>query len=403
MKDVQRTDFDRVMVPNYNPAAYIPVRGQGSRVWDQTGKEYVDFAAGIAVSCVGHAHPKLVAALTEQAQRIWHLSNTLTNEQALRLADRLVQSTFADKVFFANSGGEANEAAFKLVRRYGIEKGGPDKYEIIAFKNAFHGRTFFTVTIGGQPKYSDGFGPKPGGVTHLTFNNLEEVAKAISNKTCAIVVEPVQGEGGIVPAKPEFLKGLRELCDKNKALLVFDEIQTGMGRCGHLYAYQHYGVNPDVLTSAKGLGGGFPIGAMLATAEAASVFVFGTHGSTFGGNPLACAVGNAVMDIVNNDSVFAGVRDRGAKITKRLGEINEKQRVFSEVRGLGMMIGAVLQDKYKGRAKDIQKACEANGLMVLQAGPDVVRMVPSLVIPDEDLNEGLNRFETSVAAFLKST
>lgn len=402
MSKIQRSDFDRVMVPNYNPAGYIPVRGQGSRIWDQNGKDYVDFAAGIAVSCVGHAHPHLIDALTEQAKRIWHLSNTLTNEPAIRLASRLVDATFADRVFFANSGAEANEAAFKLVRRYGIEKGGPEKYEIISFKNSFHGRTFFTVTVGGQPKYSDGFGPRPTGITHLPFNDLEAVAKHVSDKTCAIVVEPVQGEGGIMPATPEFLRGLRELCDKHKALLVFDEIQSGFGRSGQLYAYMNYGVRPDVLTSAKGLGGGFPIGAMLATQEAASVFVFGTHGSTFGGNPLASAVGNAAFDIINDPKTLSGVVERSQLMMSRLRQIAEKYGVFSEVRGLGLMIGSVLNEKYKGRAKDVQKACEEEGVMVLQAGPDVIRMVPSLIIPHEDINEGLDRFDRAVGRFVKS-
>lgn len=401
MDKFQRTDFDRVMVPNYNPGGYIPVRGSGSRVWDQSGKEYVDFAAGIAVSCVGHAHPKLVQALNDQAQKIWHLSNTLTNEQAIHLASRLIESTFAEKVFFANSGGEANEAAFKLARKYAIDKFGPEKHEIIAFNNAFHGRTFFTVSVGGQAKYSEGFGPKPGGITHINFNDIQALEKQISDKTCAVVIEPVQGEGGILPANPEYLKRVRELCDKHKALLVFDEIQTGIGRCGHLFAYMHYGVAPDILTSAKGLGGGFPIGAMLTTNEVASAFVFGTHGSTFGGNPLACAVGNAVLDLINSEEVFKGVRERGEFITGRLRELNAKYNIFSEIRGLGLMIGSILSEKYAGRAKEIMKLAEDNGLMVLMAGPNVVRMVPSLIIPQADLEEGLRRFEKALAAFAK--
>lgn len=400
--NVRRPDFDRVMVPNYNPAGYIPVRGAGSRVWDQDGKEYVDFAAGIAVSSVGHAHPHLVRALTEQAQRIWHLSNTLTNEPAIRLASRLIESSFAEKVFFANSGGEANEAAFKLARRYAHDKFGPEKNEIIAFRNAFHGRTFFTVCVGGQPKYSDGFGPKPGGITHLTFNDIQELERGISDRTCAVIVEPIQGEGGIMPATPEFLERTRELCDKHKALLVFDEIQTGVGRTGKFFAYMHYGVTPDILTSAKGLGGGFPIGAMLTTNEAASVLMFGTHGSTFGGNPLACAVGNAVMDLVDDERVMTGVTERGGIFMNRLRQLNEIHQVFSDVRGLGLMIGNALKEPYKGRAKEIMKACEDEGLMVLMAGPDVIRMVPSLLIPHEDIEEGLRRFDRALATFKKS-
>jgi acetylornithine/N-succinyldiaminopimelate aminotransferase len=400
-QSIQRTDFDRVMVPNYSPAAYIPVKGSGSRVWDQAGKEYIDFAAGIAVSCLGHAHPHLIQALNDQAQRIWHLSNTLTNEQAIRLAHRLIESTFAEKVFFANSGAEANEAAFKLARRYGIEKHGPEKTEIIAFNNAFHGRTFFTVCVGGQPKYSDGFGPRPGDISHVPYNDIKALEAKMSSRTCAVVIEPVQGEGGITPAKAEYLKQVRELCDKHKALLVFDEIQTGMGRCGKLYAYQHYGVTPDILTSAKGIGGGFPLGAMLTTAEVAAALAFGTHGSTYGGNPLACAVGNAVLDLVNKPEVFEGVIQRGEFIRKRITALNEKFQLFSEVRGLGLMLGSALSDKYKGKAKDIMKLCEEEGLMVLQAGPDVVRMVPSLIIPQADLEEGLKRFERALERFTK--
>ncbi len=387
------------MVPTYSPAAFIPVRGLGSRVWDQTGRELVDFAAGIATSSVGHAHPHLIKALTEQAGRIWHVSNTLANEPAIRLASRLIEATFAEKVFFANSGGEANEAAFKLVRRYAHDKFGPEKNEIIAFKNGFHGRTFFTVSVGGQSKYSDGFGPKPGGITHLTFNDLTELENHISDKTCAVVLEPVQGESGILPASREFLLKARELCNKHKALLVFDEIQTGIGRCGHLYSYMHFGVTPDVLTSAKGLGGGFPIGAMLTTAEIASVFSFGTHGSTFGGNALACAVGDAVLDLLNTESALAKVRADGEFIRGRLRELQAKCDLFTEIRGLGLLVGAALTDKYKGQSRSIVQACEKQSLIALAAGPDVVRFAPSLLISQADIVEGLERFEKAVFAF----
>lgn len=401
-KAIERSDYDRVMIPTYSPAAFIPVRGLGSRVWDQTGRELVDFAAGIATSSVGHAHPHLINALNEQAHRLWHVSNTLCNEPAIRLASRLIASTFADKVFFANSGGEANEAAFKLVRRYAHDKFGPEKNEIIAFKNGFHGRTFFTVSVGGQSKYSDGFGPKPGGITHVNYNDVADLEKHISDKTCAVVIEPVQGESGIVPATREFLQKVRALCDKHKALLVFDEIQTGVGRCGHLYAYMHYGVTPDVLTSAKGLGGGFPIGAMMTTTEVASVFVFGTHGSTFGGNPLGCAVGNAVLDLVDNEAALAQVRAKGEMIRARLGELKNKYEMFTEVRGLGLLIGAALTDKYKGQSRAFVQAAEKQGLIALAAGPDVIRIAPSLLISDADIAEGLMRFEKALVAFRDS-
>ncbi|MBB5016995.1 acetylornithine/N-succinyldiaminopimelate aminotransferase [Chitinivorax tropicus] len=397
-QQVQRADFDRVMVPNYAPAAFVPVRGQGSRVWDQQGKEYVDFAGGIAVNSLGHAHPALVAALTEQAGKLWHVSNSLTNEPALRLASKLVETTFAEKVFFCNSGGEANEAAFKLARRYAIDKFGPDKVEIIAFNNAFHGRTFFTVSVGGQSKYSDGFGPKPGGITHLPFNDLDALAKQISDKTCAVVMEPLQGEGGITPATQAFIEGARALCDKHNALLVFDEVQSGNGRTGTLYAYQSFGVVPDILTTAKGLGGGFPIGAMLTTADIASHLAVGTHGSTYGGNPLGCAVAEAALGIISQPAVLAAVQDKHNRFKQRLNAINAQYQCFSEIRGMGLLIGAALVPALAGKAKDFMNAGAKEGVMVLQAGPDVIRFAPSLVIPDADIDEGLNRFERAVAA-----
>ncbi|EPN60951.1 bifunctional N-succinyldiaminopimelate-aminotransferase/acetylornithine transaminase protein, partial [Pseudomonas syringae pv. actinidiae ICMP 19079] len=256
---VQRADFDQVMVPNYAPAGFIPVRGAGSRVWDQAGRELVDFSGGIAVNVLGHCHPALVGALTEQANNLWHVSNVFTNEPTLRLAKKLVDSTFAERVFFCNSGAEANEAAFKLARRVAHDLYGPEKYEIIAAVNSFHGRTLFTVSVGGQPKYSDGFGPKITGISHVPYNDLEALKAAVTDKTCAVVLEPIQGEGGVLPGELAYLQGARTLCDEHNALLVFDEVQSGMGRSGHLFAYMHYGVTPDILSSAKSIGGGFPL------------------------------------------------------------------------------------------------------------------------------------------------
>ena len=248
---VQRADFDQFMVPNYAPAAFVPVRGLGSRVWDQSGRELIDFAGGIAVNVLGHCHPALVAALTKQANTLWHISNVFTNEPALRLGKKLVEATFAERVFFCNSGAEANEAAFKLARRVAHDRFGPEKHEIIAATNSFHGRTLFTVSVGGQPKYSDGFGPKIQGITHVPYNDLDALKAAISDKTCAVVLEPVQGEGGVLPADKAYLEGARELCNAHNALLVFDEVQSGMGRTGELFAYMNYGVVPDILSSAK--------------------------------------------------------------------------------------------------------------------------------------------------------
>lgn len=394
---VQRADFDQVMVPNYAPAAFIPVRGAGSRVWDQSGRELIDFAGGIAVNVLGHAHPALVKALTEQAGNLWHVSNVFTNEPALRLAKKLVDATFAERVFFCNSGAEANEAAFKLARRVAFDKYGEDKCEIIAATNSFHGRTLFTVSVGGQPKYSDGFGPKIQGISHIAYNDIDALKAAVSDKTCAVVLEPIQGEGGVLPADLAYLQAARELCDKHNALLVFDEVQSGMGRTGALFAYQHYGVTPDILSSAKSLGGGFPIGAMLTTEALAKHLAVGTHGTTYGGNPLACAVGEAVIDIINTPEVLEGVKAKHLRFKTKLEQIGQQYGVFSEVRGLGLLIGAVLSDAWKGKAKAILDAAAVEGVMVLQASPDVVRFAPSLVVEDADIDEGLARFERAVA------
>lgn len=394
---VGRELFDDVMVPNYAPSAVIPVRGQGSRVWDQQDREFIDFAGGIAVNCLGHCHPALVSALKEQGEKIWHLSNVMTNEPALRLAKKLVDNTFADKVYFSNSGAESNEAALKLARRWALDVHGEEKSQIIAFKQGFHGRTFFTVTVGGQAAYSDGFGPKPGAIDHAEYNNLDSLKALISDKTCAVMMEPLQGEGGIVSPTPEFVKGVRELCDQHNALLIFDEVQTGIGRLGSLYAYEELGVTPDILTSAKGLGGGFPIGAMLTTTDIAKHLKIGTHGSTYGGNPLACAVGEAVLDTVNKPEVFDAVKAKHQLYVDGLNAINEKYKVFTEVRGKGLLIGAVLNENYQGKAKDFLVAAMEEGVMTLVAGANIVRFAPSLVIPDEDIAEGLARFEKAVA------
>ncbi|WP_421595046.1 aspartate aminotransferase family protein [Rahnella sp. PD4] len=395
-QNVSRQNFDDWMVPVYAPAAFIPVRGEGSWLWDQAGKDYVDFAGGIAVNALGHAHPEIRKTLHEQADKVWHLGNGYTNEPVLRLAKQLIDATFADKVFFCNSGAEANEAALKLARLYGNKTGG-EKNEIIAFKNAFHGRTLFTVTTGGQPKYSEDFAPLPEAITHLPFNDLAAVASQISSRTCAVIVEPIQGEGGVVPAEAEFLQGLRELCDKHQAVLIFDEVQTGVGRTGELYAYQHYGVVPDILTSAKALGGGFPIGAMLTTDRYAALFQPGTHGTTYGGNPLATAVAGKVFALINTREVLSGVQKRHQWFADGLKRINDRYRVFSEVRGQGLLLGAVMSERYKDQAKQLNTLAAEEGLIALIAGPNVLRFAPSLIIPGADIEEGLNRLERAVA------
>ncbi|MGL5966354.1 MAG: bifunctional acetylornithine/succinyldiaminopimelate transaminase [Kluyvera sp.] len=394
---ITRATFDQVILPIYAPAEFIPVKGKGSRVWDQQGKEYVDFAGGIAVTALGHCHPALVDALKSQGETLWHTSNVFTNEPALRLGQKLVDATFAERVVFMNSGTEANETAFKLARYYASTRHSPYKTKIIAFHNAFHGRSLFTVSVGGQPKYSDGFGPKPADIIHVPFNDLHAVEAVMDDHTCAIVVEPIQGEGGVLAATPEFLQGLRALCDKHQALLVFDEVQSGMGRTGSLFAYMHYGVTPDILTSAKALGGGFPVSAVLTTEDIASAFHVGSHGSTYGGNPLACAVAGAAFDIINTPEVLNGVNAKRERFVQHLQQINAKYDVFSDVRGMGLLIGAELNAKYKGRARDFLYAAADVGVMVLNAGPDVMRFAPSLVVEEVDIDEGMQRFSQAVA------
>lgn len=402
MSSVTRQTFDEVMVPNYQPAEIIPVRGIGSRVWDQQNRDYIDFACGIAVTVLGHCPPKIVAALNDQANRLWHVSNVMTNEPALRLAQRLVELTFADKAFFCNSGAEANEAAFKLARRYGNTQFGAHKQQIISFHNAFHGRTLFTVTVGGTPKYSQGFEPLPGGVTHLPYNDVAALEAAIGEQTCAVVIEPVQGEGGVTPATTEFLQRARALCDQHKALLIFDEVQTGNGRSGTLYAYQQMGVTPDVLTTAKGLGGGFPIGAMLTTERCAQVLPFGTHGSTYGGNALACAVAGAVLEELLDPALAVNVAARAAQMREGLTAIGQRHGIFEGVRGLGLLLGAPMSAAWKGRAKDVAAAGLRHGVWGLVAGPDVMRLAPALNISEAEMAEGLKRLDAACAELAKA-
>ncbi|MFT5112576.1 MAG: succinylornithine transaminase family protein [Parasphingorhabdus sp.] len=402
MTSVSRDMFDQYMVPNYSPAKVIPVRGEGSRVWDQDNRCYIDFGGGIAVTALGHAYPPVVEALKKQADSIWHLSNIYTNEPALSLASKLCEATFAEKVFLCNSGGEANEAGLKLARRYASDNFDDSKHEIIAFDDSFHGRTFFTVSVGGQPKYTEGFGPLPAGITHLPLNDIEALRSAISTKTCAVIVEPIQGEGGVRSCDKDFLQAARELCDEHNALLIFDEVQCGMGRTGSLYAYMDYDVVPDILTTAKALGCGFPVAAMLTTEKVAASMVVGTHGSTYGGNPLASAVASTVLDIINDPELLAGVSIRRSVIDSKLNDINFRYPLFDEIRGKGLLIGWVLKAEFSGKARDILNAAMEEQLFILVAGPDVIRMAPSLIISEADLEEGLNRLENAVAAVFDS-
>ncbi|BCA40069.1 aspartate aminotransferase family protein [Kluyvera ascorbata] len=399
-QSISRQYFDQWMMQVYAPAPFIPVRGEGAWLWDQEGKGYIDFAGGIAVNALGHAHPAMVRALTEQATKFWHTGNGYTNEPALRLAKQLIDATFADRIFFCNSGAEANEAALKTARKFAHDRFGAHKSGIVAFKNAFHGRTLFTVTAGGQPAYSQDFAPLPPDVRHGIYNDLESARMLIDDSTCAVIVEPIQGEGGVIPATPAFLRELRELCDRHHAVLIFDEVQTGVGRTGELYAYMHYGITPDLLTTAKALGGGFPIGALLAREEVASVMTVGTHGTTYGGNPLACAVAGEVLSIINTPAVLNGVKQREQWFKERLQAINAQFGLFNEIRGIGLLIGCALRDEYAGKAKQISLLAAEEGLMVLIAGANVVRFAPALIVNEEDVTLGLNRFAAACERFV---
>ena len=391
------------LTPNFTFAPMIPAKGLGSRVWDTEGREYLDLAGGIAVNALGHCHPVLVQALTEQAHKLWHVSNIYTTEAAQNLAQKLVQHTFADKVFFCNSGAEANEAALKLARKYARDHFGAEKNEIIACVNAFHGRTLFTVSVGGQPKYSQDFAPLPQGITHIPFNDCAALQQAISDKTCAVIIEPIQGESGVLPATDEFLRTARQLCNQYQAALIFDEVQTGMGRTGKLFAYEHSGVLPDILSSAKALGSGFPIGAMLTTNQFAPSFSAGTHGSTFGGNPLACAVAAAAFDLIQDPQTLNHVQQQGERLLRGLQAIGIETGVFQAVRGQGLLIGAVLAEAYQGRASEITAAALQQGLMILVAGGNVLRFAPSLLLNDEDLALGLEKLRLAIHTWLAAS
>ncbi|MDH5834520.1 acetylornithine transaminase [Luteimonas kalidii] len=381
-------------LPVYRQRAMVLDRGQGARLWDVDGRDYVDFAAGIAVCSLGHADPDLVAALTEQAGRLWHTSNVFHSEPPLRLAAELAEaSRFAERVFLCNSGAEANEAAIKLVRKWATAQGRePARRVIVSFRGSFHGRTLAAVTATAQPKYQAGYEPLPGGFRYVDFNDATalEVAMAAGD-VAAVLVEPVQGEGGVMPAAPGFLRGVRELCDHHRALLVLDEIQCGMGRTGTLFAHWQDEVVPDIVTLAKALGGGFPVGALLAGPKVARAMQFGDHGTTFGGNPLAAAVARVALRKLASPGIMANVSRQSTALRTGLEELNRELGLFSEVRGRGLMLGAVLAPAHAGRAGELLDRAAAQGLLLLQAGPDVLRFVPPLNIDDAALHDGLQR------------
>ncbi len=394
----------RHLVPTYRPRALVLDRGLGARVWDIEGRDYVDFSAGIAVSALGHGDPDLLAALHAQAQKLWHTSNAFLTEPPLRLAEELIAASgFASRVFFCNSGAEANEAAIKLARRFAARAGrGPERRVILSFEGSFHGRTLATVTATAQPKYQHGFEPLPGGFRYAPFNDVAGFDAAFGDDVAAVIVEPVQGEGGVVPAAPGFLAHLRARCDAAGALLVFDEIQCGVGRTGRLWAHQWDEVRPDAMTLAKGLGCGFPIGALLVADAAAQTLDFGSHGTTFGGNPLAAAVARVALRKLAAPALLANVETQSRALCEGLRALDEKHQVFSQVRGRGLMLGAVLRPAFAGRAAEILDHAADAGLLMLQAGPDVLRFVPALNIGDADLADGLARLDAAFNAWCEA-
>ena len=381
-----RRETERVLMPTYAPSPISIVRGRGSRVYDLEGREYLDFVAGIAVNTLGHAHPDLVAAIQKQAQHLLHASNLYYTEPQVKLAKALVDHSFAKKVFFCNSGAEANEAAIKLARRYAHQKHGPDRYEIITMLNSFHGRTMATLTASGQEKVQKGFEPLVPGFKYVPLNDLPELEKALSSKTAAVMLEPVQGEGGVHVADRTYLKGLRELCRHHDILLVFDEVQTGMGRTGTLFAYEQLGVHPDIMTLAKGLGGGVPIGACLATDEVSAAFSPGAHASTFGGNPLACAAALAVLRVLLEGRVLEQSRRMGDYLAKGLLDLKDRLHIVKEVRGLGLMQGMELTIEGKPVVDD----CLARGLLINCTMERVLRFVPPLIITQHEIDRLLD-------------
>ncbi len=376
-------------------------KAHGSYVFDNEGNKYVDLTSGIAVNCLGHTPDGVQKVIKKTCKNLIHVSNIFCNEYTLSLAKKLTSLTGYDKVFFVNSGAEANETALKLARRVAFDDYGAEKNEIISFVNSFHGRTFFSVTVGGQESYSDGFGPKPAAITHIPYNDIATFEKTISDKTCAVILEPIQGEGGIIKADDAFLVKVRELCDKFHAALIFDEVQTGVARSGTLYAYEQTPVKPDILTSAKGLASGIPIGAVLTYDNFAKHFVPGTHGSTFGGNALACSVGCYVLDKVSDKKFLENVKATSEYIKAAIRKLDEKHHVFDDVRGEGLLMGLVLNKKYSGKSGALQKECFKHKLLTLTAHGDVLRLAPALNIKKSVVDEAMKLLDKALTDFVK--
>jgi acetylornithine/N-succinyldiaminopimelate aminotransferase len=382
------------LLPTYARVDLAFERGEGAWLFTAKGERYLDFTSGVAVNVLGHAHPHLVKALTEQAHKVWHVSNLYRIPEGEKLADRLCAMTFADTVFFQNSGAEAIECAIKMARKYQSASGRPERYRIITFEGAFHGRTLAAIAATGNKKYLEGFGPPVDGFDQVPFGDLEATKKATGPQTAAIMIEPVMGEGGVRVVPHTFLRALRKLCDDNGLLLIFDEIQTGIGRTGDMFAYQHTGVTPDIMTIAKALGGGFPVGACMATAEASKGMTAGTHGSTFGGNPLAMAVGNAVLDVVMADGFLEGVRQNALLLKQRLAELKDRYAsVLAEVRGEGLLIGL----RMIPQASEMVDELRAEKMITVAAGDNVVRLLPPLIIGDKEITEAVGCIDRACA------
>lgn len=398
---ITRKTFDEVMFPCYTPMNMVIKKAHGSYVFDNEGNKYVDLTSGIAVNCLGHTPDGVQKVIKKTCKNLIHVSNIFCNEYTLSLAKKLTSLTGYDKVFFVNSGAEANETALKLARRVAFDDYGAEKNEIISFVNSFHGRTFFSVTVGGQESYSDGFGPKPAAITHIPYNDIATFEKTISDKTCAVILEPIQGEGGIIKADDAFLVKVRELCDKYHAALIFDEVQTGVARSGTLYAYEQTPVKPDILTSAKGLASGLPIGAVLTYDNFAKHFVPGTHGSTFGGNALACSVGCYVLDKVSDKKFLENVKATSEYIKAAIRKLDEKHHVIDDVRGEGLLMGLVLNKKYSGKSGALQKECFKHKLLTLTAHGDVLRLAPALNIKKSVVDEAMKLLDKALTDFVK--
>ena len=377
--------YEDVMLPNYAPADFIIDRAQGSRVWDKNNKEYIDLGGGIAVNSLGHSNPILIKALNDQANKLWHTSNYISNEPAISLAKKLTELTFAEKVYFSNSGSEANEAAVKMARKFFHDRE-ENRDEIIAFENSFHGRSILNISLGGSEIHKQGFKPLLSGIKHAKYNDIKSVENLISNKTAAVIIEPVQGEAGVHKANKNFLKLLRDLCNETGTLLIMDEVQSGIGRMGYLYGYMKHEIEPDILTSAKGLGGGIPIGATLTKNDIASSLSTGTHGSTFGGNPMAFAVSNKIIEIVSDPGFLIEVRKKEELMMKLLSEINSETKTFSDLRSSGLWICCDIKN---ADAFDLLNKCYENGLILVTAGNKALRFAPALNISEDDIRQGL--------------